>query len=78
MSKIDEPKAMELAPIAEAMVFFEAEASKNDSSRRTLCLRVFVFHYHKGSDCYITYPLPDGHYVRSSDKNQLQAISSFL
>ena len=51
MSKIDEPKAMELAPIAEARMIFEAEASKNDSRRRTLCLRVFVFHYHKGSPC---------------------------
>lgn len=32
MSKIDEPKAMELAPIAEARMIFEAVASKNDFS----------------------------------------------
>ena len=31
MSKIDEPKAMERAPIAEARMIFEAVASKNDS-----------------------------------------------
>ena len=29
MSKIDEPKAMELAPIAEARMLFEAAASKS-------------------------------------------------
>jgi len=34
MSKIDEPNAMELAPIAEARMIFEAEASKNDLALR--------------------------------------------